>query len=117
MPFNNSYIDAEKMSYANSRNYFISLASRIVKESLTTHIVKTSRHGKTLFLVIDRNIKSEEGALVVIEIMKGYKIYEGYHRACVGNNYLDVTTGMNSCLHWLIAIIFLFLVSGCIVLT
>ena len=74
MPFNNSYIDAEKMSYADSRDYFISLASRIVKEPITTHIVKTSRHGKTLFLLIDRNIKPEEGALVVIETMKGYKV-------------------------------------------
>ena len=74
MPFNNSYIDAERMFYADSRDYFRSLASRIVKEPVTTHIVKTSRRGKTLFLVIDRNIKPKEGSLVVIETMSGYKV-------------------------------------------
>jgi len=74
MPFNNSYIDAEKMSYADSRDYFCSLAPWIVKEPVTTQIVKTSRHGKTLYLVIDRSMKPEEGALVVIETMTNFKV-------------------------------------------
>ena len=74
MPFDNSYIDAEKMSYADSRDYFISLAPRIVKEPVTTHIVKTRRNGRILFLVIDRNLKPKDGSLVVIETMKGHKV-------------------------------------------
>ena len=79
MPFNNSYIDAEKMSYADSRDYFSSLASRIIKEPDATHIVKTNRRGKTLFLVVDRSVKPKEGSLVVIETMKGYRVtrYDG----------------------------------------
>ena len=84
MPFNNSYIDAEKMSYTDSRDYFRSLASRIVKEPVTTQIVKTNRNGKTLFLVIDRNIRPKEGALVVIETMRGYRV----------SRYTNDTTGL-----------------------
>jgi hypothetical protein len=62
MPFNSSYRDFDRQRYIDSRDYFIGLAKLVVREPLSTHIVKTTTpSGKISYLVVDRSITPDEG--------------------------------------------------------
>ena len=53
MPFNNSYIDSERSIPPDAREKFVALAPQVVREPISTHLVRTDRNGKACFLVID----------------------------------------------------------------
>jgi hypothetical protein len=75
MPFNNSYIDSERDIPRDARDLFISLASMIVREPVSTHIIpRRSRSGKRQYLVVDKAIAPKEGELVVVRARNGFKV-------------------------------------------
>jgi hypothetical protein len=75
VPFSNGYKDFDKLRYADSREYFAGLAKYIVKEPLSTHIIKTaSPSGKTRYLVVDRAALPEEGDMVIACTDNGLRI-------------------------------------------
>jgi hypothetical protein len=75
MPFDSSYIDGEKYEYRDSQDKLVEIAKRIVREPISTHIVKTRQvNGKVRFLVIDRSVTPQIGALVVVWVGNGFKV-------------------------------------------
>jgi hypothetical protein len=42
MPFNSSYRDFDKLKYLNARDCFRNLAGIIVRDPLSTHLIKTA---------------------------------------------------------------------------
>jgi hypothetical protein len=75
MPFNSSYKDFDKLRYADSREYFAGLAKYIVKEPLSTHIIKTaSASGKTRYLVVNRAALPEEGDMAMVCTDHGLRV-------------------------------------------
>jgi hypothetical protein len=86
MPFNNTYTDFDKQRYPDSRDYFISLAKFIVKEPLSTHIVKTvTPFGKIRYLVIDRARVPAEGDMVIACTDRGLRVGRLRHAASMKN--------------------------------
>lgn len=75
MPFVNSYLSVEKERPDDARERFRALASRVVPEPLSSHIVESrTRTGKTRYLIIDRNIAPREGSLVVYATDNGFRV-------------------------------------------
>ncbi|MDR0653644.1 MAG: hypothetical protein LBG12_10130 [Synergistaceae bacterium] len=75
MPFDSSYKDFDKLRYMDSRDYFASLAGFIVKEPLSTHIIKTTApSGKVRYLVVDRASIPGEGDMAVVCTDGGLKV-------------------------------------------
>ena len=74
MPFNNSYIDSERSIPPDARDKFVALAPQVVREPISTHLVKTDRNGKACFLVIDMATIPNEGDLVVLSLDHGLKV-------------------------------------------
>jgi hypothetical protein len=74
VPFDSSCVDFDRHKYADSRDYLVGLARIIVKEPLSTHIVRTrTLSGKTRYLVIDRAQAPAEGDIAVICADSGLK--------------------------------------------
>jgi hypothetical protein len=74
MPFQSSYQDFEKMRYLNAREQFMRLGQIIVRDPLSTHIIKVSDPaGKTCFLVVDRARLSVEGDLALLCTVQGLR--------------------------------------------
>jgi hypothetical protein len=75
MPFSNSYKDFAKLKYADSRDYIAGLARFIVKDPLSTHIIKTAApSGKTRYLVVDRASVPDEGDMAIVCTDNGLRI-------------------------------------------
>jgi hypothetical protein len=75
MPFNSSYKDYDKLRYLNARDCFRNLAGIIVRDPLSTHLIKTvTREGKIRYLVVDRAQFPEEGDLAVICTPHGLRV-------------------------------------------
>jgi hypothetical protein len=75
MPFNNSYIDPEHDVPRDARDRFISLAPMVVREPVSTHIAECrSPSGKRRYLVIDRAVTPQEGGIVVLSTLNGFKV-------------------------------------------
>lgn len=67
MPFNSSYVDFDRHRYADSREYLAGLARLMVKEPLSTRIIRTATGtGKTRYLVVDCSQIPDEGDMAVI---------------------------------------------------
>jgi hypothetical protein len=75
MPFDSSYIDHDRQRYTDSQDYLVGLAKRIVRDPVSTHVIKTTtQSGKIRFLVVDRSRVPEEGSLVVVATDNGFRI-------------------------------------------
>jgi hypothetical protein len=74
MPFYNSYIDPERDIPADAREKFAALASQVVRDPVSTYLVRTERNGKTCFLVIDMAVIPENGGLVVLSTDTGLRV-------------------------------------------
>ena len=75
MPFDSSYKDFNKLRYMDSRDYFASLAKFIVKEPLSTHIIKTATpSGKPRYLVVDRASVPDEWDMAIVCTDGGLRI-------------------------------------------
>lgn len=74
MLFSNSYIDPERSFPPDARDRYIALAPQIVREPISTHFVKITRHGRACFLVIDRAALPRDGGLVVVSTPSGLKV-------------------------------------------
>ncbi|MDR1579482.1 MAG: hypothetical protein LBS35_03935 [Synergistaceae bacterium] len=75
MPFDSSYRDFDRQRYIDSRDFFAGLAKVIVKEPLSTHIVRIAApSGKTRYLVVDRSKIPAEGDIAVIRTDNGLRI-------------------------------------------
>ena len=74
MPFDGSYIDHDKGKYFDSQDYLVAVARRIIRDPLSTHVIKTeTKEGKIRFLIVDRKSIPEEGDIAVISGDFGYK--------------------------------------------
>ncbi|MDR1515093.1 MAG: hypothetical protein LBS45_05305 [Synergistaceae bacterium] len=74
MPFGSSYTDFDRHKYIDSRDYLIGIAKIIVREPLSTHIVKTAAPGgKIRYLVVDRSQIPGEGDMAVVRTDSGFK--------------------------------------------
>jgi hypothetical protein len=59
----------------DARDRFIDLAGFVVKEPISTHLVKTrTNNGKIRYLVIDRAVLPQEGSLIVINTVGGLRV-------------------------------------------
>lgn len=74
MLFNNSYIDPERSFPPDARDRYIALAPQVVREPISTHFVRVTRHGKACFLVIDKAAIPREGGMVILSTDKGLKV-------------------------------------------
>jgi hypothetical protein len=75
MPFDNSYKDFDRQRYLDSRDYLAGLARLIVKEPLSTHIIRTAMpDGKTRYLVVDRAAIPEEGDIALVCTDNGLRV-------------------------------------------
>jgi hypothetical protein len=74
MPFYNSYIDPERDIPSDAREKFAALAPQIVRDPVSSYLVRTERSGKTCFLVIDMAAIPEEGGLVVLSTDTGLRV-------------------------------------------
>ena len=55
MPFDSSYTDHDKVRYFDSQDFLVSIAKKIIRDPLSTHVIKTAtRSGKIRFLIVDR---------------------------------------------------------------
>jgi hypothetical protein len=67
MPFQSSYQDFEKLRYLNAREQLMRLAQIIVRDPLSTHIIKVSNSSdKICYLVVDRSSLPKEGDLALL---------------------------------------------------
>ena len=77
MPFVNSYLSVEnEKSRANdARERFKSLASKVVKEPVSTHICESrTREGKTRYLIVDRGVRPEDGCLILYAADNSFRV-------------------------------------------
>ena len=74
MPFDGSYIDHDKQRYLNSQDYLIGIARQIIRDPLSTHIIKTcTNSGKIRFLIVDRACIPTEGDIAVVSGENGLR--------------------------------------------
>jgi hypothetical protein len=67
MPFQGSYQEFEKLRYLNTREQIMRLARIIVRDPLSTHIIKASNApDKICYLVVDRSTLPREGDLALL---------------------------------------------------
>jgi len=67
MPFESSFIDPERGLPPDSREFFARLAPLVVREPISTDIIKTTtKNGRRRYLVVDRAHRPEEGDLIVV---------------------------------------------------
>ena len=75
MPFINSHIDPERGLPPDARSHFESLSRTIVKEPLSTSIIRTqSPTGRIRYLIVDRAVQPEEGDLIVVAADYRFKV-------------------------------------------
>lgn len=74
MLFSNSYIDPERPLPPDARDRYIALAPQVVREPISTHFVRITRHGRACFLVIDRAVIPRDGGTVIVSTDKGLKV-------------------------------------------
>lgn len=74
MPFNNSYVDPKRDIPMDAREKFASLATQVVKEPVSTHIVRVNRDGKLCFFIVDFSELPHEGDLVILSLDSGMKL-------------------------------------------
>jgi hypothetical protein len=81
MPFNNANIDRERNVPADSREMLEMLARSVVREPLSTHIIKTwTKSGKLRYLVVDRSFPPSNGCLALFATDGGFRVGR-YHDA------------------------------------
>ena len=67
MPFDDSYIDHDKQRYLDSQDYLVGIAKKIIRDPLSTHVIKTcTSSGKIRFLIVDRICIPTEGDIAVV---------------------------------------------------
>ena len=67
MPFDGSYIDHDKQRYLDSRDYLAGIARKIIRDPLSTHVIRTcTTSGKIRFLIVDRASIPTEGDIAVV---------------------------------------------------
>jgi hypothetical protein len=75
MPFDSSYVDHDRQRYTDSQDYLVGLAKRIVRDPVSTHVIKTTTStGKIRFLVVDKSKIPGEGSLVIVATSQGFKV-------------------------------------------
>jgi hypothetical protein len=73
MPFNSSYRDFDKSRYLDAREQVRNLANIIVRDPLSTHIIKMSVNGHARYLVVDRAMMPGDGDIAVICTPRGLR--------------------------------------------
>jgi hypothetical protein len=74
MPFQSSYQDFEKQRYLNAREQFMNLGQIIVRDPLSTHIIKVSTStDKICYFVVDRSRLPAEGDLALLCTDRGLR--------------------------------------------
>jgi hypothetical protein len=73
MPFGNAV--SHKQSFTDPREKFVALASMVVREPVSTHIVKSrSPSGRIRYLIVDRAVVPREDGIVVLATASGLKV-------------------------------------------
>jgi hypothetical protein len=75
MPFNSSYKDYDKLRYLNARDFFRNLANVVIRDPLSTHIIKMSaRDDKVRYIIVDRSQSPDEGDIAVVCTPRGLRV-------------------------------------------
>ena len=75
MPFESSFIDPGRGLPPDSREFFAGLAPLVVREPISTCIIKSAtRNGRRRYLVVDRAHTPEEGELIVVAARNRHKL-------------------------------------------
>lgn len=74
MLFSDSYADPDGREPVDARDRYIALASRVVREPISTHLVRITRHGRACYLVVDQAERPRDGGLVVASTKNGLRV-------------------------------------------
>jgi len=75
MPFDGSYIDHDQSRYLDSQDCLVEISKKIIRDPLSTHIIKTrTKSGKIRFLIVDRTSIPEDGDVAVVISDNGLRV-------------------------------------------
>jgi hypothetical protein len=84
MPFNSSYKDYDKVRYLNAREIFRNLGNVIIRDPLSTHIIKVpAKNDKVCYVIVDRGQIPEEGDLALMCTPYGLRAGRIKHRLAI----------------------------------